>query len=165
MQYALEHAEAEPEKIKILSDDCLLAKRNYEALNTQLIEELPHFLEAAVKMLQHQLTVLVQMQYAFHDSASKIFTSYCDRVEQSSEIQIKHLTAIAQVSQKLVQLSFVPASLATNFTSKMAIPRRVSEGSVSPQISPQASPRTLKSLVSPQRGAFIEEEPEIEEEV
>ena len=32
MQYALEHAE-EPEKIKQLREDCLLAKRNYEALN------------------------------------------------------------------------------------------------------------------------------------
>ena len=51
MQYALEHAE-EPEKIKQLREDCLLAKRNYEALNAQLLEELPHFLELALKLVQ-----------------------------------------------------------------------------------------------------------------
>ena len=57
MQYALEHAE-EPEKIKQLQEDCLLAKRNYEALNAQLLEELPHFLQLALKLVRHALIVL-----------------------------------------------------------------------------------------------------------
>ena len=35
-QSALEHAE-EPEKIKQLREECLQAKRNYEALNAQLL--------------------------------------------------------------------------------------------------------------------------------
>ena len=164
-QYAYEHAE-EQDKIKQLKDTCLLARRNYEALNTQLLEELPHFLEATVSMLQHQLTVLVQAQYGFHMDVSKLLFPVCEVIETSAEIQVKHATEVAVISQKLTQLSLVPASLAMNFTTKTAIPKRSSEGSLSSEGSPLSSrdPFILKSLVSPKQGGVVSLAEEMEEE-
>ena len=61
-QSALEHAE-EPEKIKQLREECLQAKRNYEALNAQLLEELPHFTSKAASLSTHLLKLLLQVHY------------------------------------------------------------------------------------------------------
>ena len=116
VQYALEHAE-EPEKIRQLREYCLLAKRNYEALNVQLLEELPRFVTLSLKLLQHTLIVLVQAQYTFHDAVSKTLEALAGNVEGYTEIQQKHAQGVAVIAQQLVQLSLVPASLAMNFTS------------------------------------------------
>ena len=169
LQYAYEHAE-EPDKIKQLREESLLAKRNYEALNTQLLEELPNLLEIATHMLQHQLTVLVQAQYAFHTDVSKLLYPFCEEIEGSAEIHTKHVTELAVVSQKLTQLSLVPASLAMNFTLKAAIPKRGSEGSLSSSEGVALSPRDPLTVSSPPSEGVhsldeeLEDEPEEDQE-
>ena len=156
MQYALEN---EPEKTKQLQDDCTMARRNYEALNTQLLEELPHFIESTVKMLQHLIATMVHAQYLFHSSVSKHYDQFCkDPPEGSSEIQALQTAELATISKKLVKLSIVPASLSMNFTAKSSV-KRISEGSISPK-----SARTLTTLVSPQRGSEMPQLKEREEE-
>ena len=151
MQYALEHAE-EPEKIKQLREDCLLAKRNYEALNAQLLEELPHFLELALKLVQHALTVLVHAKYTFHSAVCDILEPLSGGIEQSSDIQRKHAREIGAIAQKLVQLSLVPASLAINFSNATPVKHK-HQTNGSPSFP-----------VSPPRNQLIREEEEEEEE-
>lgn len=147
MQYVLDHTENEPEKIKQLQDDCTLARRNYEALNTQLLEELPNFIETTTKMFQHLLATVVHAQYLLHSSVSKLYDPFCrDTREDSATIQTEHADELAAIAKKLVQLSIVPASLSINFTARSSM-KRTSEGSVSPRV-----PHSVKPLVSPQRG-------------
>ena len=119
MQYALERAE-DPEKIAQLREESLLAKRNYEALNTQLLEELPHFLEAVVSMLKHQLSVLTQAQHSFTSSMSSYLQSLpClkDSAPSSSQqIQQQHAEEMIVICKELSKLSLVPATLGMNFS-------------------------------------------------
>ena len=149
MQYALDRTEiAEPEKLKQLQEDCTMARRNYEALNTQLLEELPNFIESTMKMLRHLLATVVHAQYLFHNSVSKLYDPFCSdsKLDDSAEIQASHMAELAAIAKKLVQLSIVPASLSMNFTARSTA-RRSSEVSSSPK-----TVHTLTSLVSPQRG-------------
>ena len=166
MQYALDHTENEPEKFRQLQEDCTMARRNYEALNTQLLEELPNFIESTMKMLQHLLATVVHAQYLFHSSVSKLYDPLCKgKLDSSADIQVEHAQELATITKKLVQLSIVPASLSINFTAKSTVNRKTSEGSVSPKVT-----NSLKSLVSPQRGGEIatvvepKEEEDIEDE-
>ena len=164
MQYVLDHTENEPEKYRQFQEDCTLARRNYEALNTQLLEELPNFIESTVKMLQHLLTTVVHAQYLFHSSVSKLYDPYCEDslTNDSTKIQADHTAELAAIAKKLVQLSIVPTSLSINFTARTSVKRK-SEGSISPKTT-----HNLKSLVSPRRGGEIpqahEEENEDEEQ-
>lgn len=159
-QYAFEHAE-EPDKIKQLREESLLAKRNYEALNTQLLEELPNFLEISVSMLQHQLMVLVQAQYTFHMDVSKLLYPFCQEIESSSEIHAKHASRVAYLSHELTQLSMVPASLAMNFTGKTSIPKRASEGSLTSEGSSPLSPHDPLLISSPPADTLFSLEEEL----
>ena len=167
MQYTLDRTENEPdlEKFRQLQEDCTMARRNYEALNTQLLDELPNFIETVVKMLQHLLATVVHAQYLFHSSVSKLYDPLCEgKLDNSADIQAEHAQELAIVTKKLVQLSIVPASLSINFTAKSTMNRKISEGSVSPKVT-----NSLKSLVSPQRGRDIaaaepKEEEDIEDE-
>lgn len=117
LQYALDHAE-DSEKIAQLREDVLVAKRNYEALNTQLLEELPSFIDCVMTMLQHQLTVLVQAQYMFCSSVADMLPSLLPPSSQHTtapEIEKHHAEQLVTVCKELNQLSLVPASLCTNF--------------------------------------------------
>ena len=138
----MDHSE-EAEKIKQLRDDCLLAKRNYEALNIQLLEELPHFVQLASSVIQNTLVVLVRLQFAFYSTAHTLFKQITDGpvaregdgvgVPQSStEIQTDHNRAMAEISQKLIQLSLVPTSLAMTYIIPGTIrsAKRISETSL-----------------------------------
>ena len=96
-----------------------MAKRNYEALNEQLIEELPHFLQLVLNMLQHTLIVLVQLQFKFHTDVHTLLERLTDSANkrprvplQSGEIQETHSRALAEVTSRLIQLSIVPTYLA-----------------------------------------------------
>ena len=159
MQYALDHTENEPEKFGQLQEDCTMARRNYEALNAQLIEELPNFIESTMKMLRHLLATVVHAQYLFHNSVSKLYDPFCNdsKLEDSAELQARQTAELAAIAKKLVQLSIVPASLSMNFTAKSSS-RRTSEVSSSPK-----TVHTLMSLVSPQRGGEMAQ-PEAKEE-
>ena len=83
MQYALEHAE-EPEKIKQLRED-------------QLLEDLPHFLQLSLKLVQHALTVLVHAQYTFHSAVCDILEPLSGGIEQSSDIQQQHAREVGAI--------------------------------------------------------------------
>ena len=122
-------AAEEPDKIKQLRDACTMAKRNYEALNEQLIEELPHFIQLALNMIHHTLTVLVQLQFKFHTGVHTVLEQLADTASvtaekdggsrpplQSSELQEMHYKALAEVTVRLISLSIVPTSLAMNYT-------------------------------------------------
>lgn len=119
MQYALDHAE-ESEKIAQFREESLLAKRNYEALNTQLLEELPQFIEAVLNMLNHQLTVLVQAQYNFTSSVSSFLESLpCLSGSTSSstqEVEQQHAEQMVVICKELSKLSLVPTTLGINFS-------------------------------------------------
>lgn len=134
MQYALDRAD-DPEKIAQLREETLLAKRNYEALNAQLLEELPHFIDSVVKMLQHQLTVLVQGLYSFHTSVVAIFPpllSLSEAIGSSAEVRQDHTDQLASFCKNLAKLTIVPSSLSMNFSLRATTPRRTPvEGSTS----------------------------------
>lgn len=119
MQYALDHAE-DSEKIAQLREESLLAKRNYAALNTQLLEELPSFIEAVVDMVKHQLTVLVQAQYTFTSSVASFLQSLASLSSSvpttSLEIQQQHAEQLVAICKELSKLSLVPASLGVNLS-------------------------------------------------
>lgn len=149
MQWALERAAAdEVDKIRQLRESATLARRNYEALNTQLLEELPDFLELSAECTQHLLSVLVQAHLAFHRDASAILLSLLPPLldgedeDGSSMLRQQHALQVATVSQKLVQLSLVPASLAMNFTTPVKV-RRASD------LQSESSPTLLHAVVSP----------------
>ncbi len=127
VQYALDHAE-ESDRIAQLREDSLLAKRNYEALNTQLLEELPCFIEAVVNMLYHQLTVLVQAQYTFSAAVAALFPPLLasSTVPSSSpqhqapatqtQVQQQHAKQLILICKDLAKLSLVPTSLSLNYS-------------------------------------------------
>ena len=112
----------DPEKIRQLRDACTMAKRNYEALNEQLIEELPHFIQLAQNMINHTVIVLVQLQYRFHTAVHAILERIADMTQTdngllSSEVlQEAHGKAVAEVAGQLISLSIVPTSLAINYS-------------------------------------------------
>lgn len=122
MQYALDHAE-DSEKIAQLREELLLAKRNYEALNVKLLEELPSFIESVVKMLQHQLTVLVQAQYTFYSSVAALYPPLLPSSQLSTgpEIQQEHAEQLVAICKDLTKLSLVPASFSMNFRTASAM--------------------------------------------
>lgn len=177
MQYALDHAE-ESEKISQLREESLLAKRNYEALNTQLLEELPCFIEAVVNMLYHQLTVLVQAQYSFSSAVAELFPpllAACSSPSPSSspqhqatthaQVQQQHAKQMLTVCKDLAKLSLVPTSLSHNYSLRTDR-TRPSESSLSPSDQPEAPPD--QDTVSPDQQALacppVTEENDQEEE-
>lgn len=103
-----------------------MARRNYEALNEQLIEELPHFIQLARGMINHMLIVLIQLQFKFHTAIHTLLEQLVDicgmrsdehRMPlQSDEVQGRLSTALAEVAARLVKLSIVPTSLAMNYS-------------------------------------------------
>ena len=159
MQYALDHAE-ESEKIAQLREESLLAKRNYEALNTQLLEELPHFIEAVVNMVYHQPTVLLQAQYSFSESVSGLFPpllASCSPTQLQADTQIQvqqqHAQQLVTICKELAKLSLVPATLPLNFSIRTDRISAASKGSTSPpgqtMTSPEASPPTQSQEGNP----------------
>lgn len=123
LQYALDHAD-DTEKITQLREEVLLAKRNYEALNAQLLEELPCFTEAVTTMLQHQLTALVQAQYTFSSSVADILPPLLppqsSQLTTSTEIEQQHAEELVAVCKDLAKLSLVPASFSYSRTAAVS---------------------------------------------
>ena len=57
-QHALEKTkDKDPDRLKQLTEQCTVAKRNYEALNTQLLEELLMFRVKVSKMVSRNVAV------------------------------------------------------------------------------------------------------------
>lgn len=95
-----------------------MAKRNYEALNVQLIEELPHFIHLARNMINHTVTVLVQLQCKLHTAIHNVLEQLVDDDGTSYEddlscemIKERHCKSLSEVAGQLIVLSIVPTSL------------------------------------------------------
>ena len=110
-----------------------MAKRNYEALNHQLIEELPHFIQLALRIINHTVTVLFQLQFRFHTAIHTILEQLADqygpRTEErclitSDTIQGSLSQSLSGIAGRLISLSVVPASLA------MSLPAAAVRGSL-----------------------------------
>ena len=104
-------------------------------------------MQLALKLVQHALTVLVHAQYTFHSAVCDILEPLSGGIEQR-----KHVREIGAISQKLVQLSLVPASLAINFSSATPVKHK-HQMNGSPSFP-----------VSPPHNQLIQEEEEEEEE-
>ena len=116
LQRTLERAD-DHEHITQLREECLLAKRNYDALNTQLLDELPHFLETSTSLLNLTLSAFLQGQYSFHDAIGGLLgpiafdtKSDLDAVA-TNNLKDSHASELSIVCRKLGQLSITPASL------------------------------------------------------
>ena len=116
LQRTLEHAD-DHEHITQLREECLLARRNYDALNTQLLDELPHFLETCTSLVNLTLSVFLQGQYSFHDAIGGLLgpiafdtKSDLDSVT-TNDLKDCHASELLVMCKKLGQLSITPASL------------------------------------------------------
>ena len=110
-----------------------MAKRNYEALNHQLIEELPHFIQLALRIINHTVTVLFQLQFRFHTAVHAILEQLADQYGPRNEerclvtsdtIQGSLSLSLSGIAGRLISLSVVPASLA------MSLPAAAVRGSL-----------------------------------
>ena len=119
-----------------------MAKRNYEALNQQLIEELPRFIQLVQSIIDHTVTVLFQLQFRFHTAVHaalhQLAEQYTPRnrslpLSSSETIQAAHSEALSEVGGQLISLSIVPASLTMSLpTAIRSGHQRVSESSGPP---------------------------------
>ena len=133
LQHDLERA-SEPDRILQLREKCELAKRNYEALNAQLLEELPLFCDRVTQAVAHLLLEFTRVQHRYHQAVAEVFSSGDATSNgvaggengESEMIAVPHLmgqhilsslsSSLTTVSQHLSQLSIVPASLSTSFS-------------------------------------------------
>ncbi len=126
LQYQLDHSE-DSEKIALLKEEVLLAKRNYEALNVQLLEELPHLVKAVTSTVHHLLLVLLQAQHSFTSSVARelqnLMASCVEvhplakvSISSSAELQRAHAEELTTLCRKLTNLSLVPTSIASVFS-------------------------------------------------
>ena len=116
-----------------------MAKRNYEALNQQLIEELPRFIQLTQHFINRAVTVLFQLQLQFHTAVQsalhQLAGQYIPRnrslpLSSSEAIQATHSKALSEVGGRLISLSIVPASLTMSLPAAVRSGhRRVSESS------------------------------------
>lgn len=123
LQYVMDHTD-DSEKIPHLREDLLLAKRTYEALNVQLLEELPQFLQAVTSMLEHLLRVLLQAQHSLTTSMSDVLQLLCTSEQlslvacasSSTDLQKSHADHLFILCKDLTKLSLVPTSIAMHFS-------------------------------------------------
>ena len=133
LQHDLEKAN-EPDRIQQLREKCELAKRNYEALNAQLLEELPLFCERVSQAASHLLMEFIHVQLSYHqavvndfDSSNIVCNGLGSQYDTEEDFRTSEYLAAQQiisslssslvaVSQNLSQLSIVPVSLSTSFS-------------------------------------------------
>lgn len=134
LQHDLEKA-SETDRIQQLRERCELAKRNYEALNFQLLEELPLFCERVSHVAAHLLQEFTYIQHSYHQSVVSALMSCgaaaieleveepdsAEGVKAAKPLEAQQIittlsSALAAVSQNLSQLSIVPVSLSTSFS-------------------------------------------------
>ena len=126
LQYQLDKSD-DSEKIPLLKEEVLLAKRNYEALNVQLLEELPHLLQIATETVEHLLQVLLQAQHSFSSSVACALTSLLATcaadhplarlpLSSSSDLHQAQADELCILCKDLTRLSLVPTSIATAFS-------------------------------------------------
>ncbi|XP_019851340.1 PREDICTED: rho guanine nucleotide exchange factor 37-like [Amphimedon queenslandica] len=116
LQYDMERC-SEPDKLQQLREDVTLAKRTYEALNTQLIEDLPLFSDKALQGLRLILVSYLEKSLSFHENMSAILSGGQEEAAATTEEDIMrvHKEELKDLLENLCTLSVIPSSLSLSF--------------------------------------------------
>ena len=113
-QHALEKTkDKDPDKLKQLTEQCTTAKRNYEALNTQLLEELPMFRVKVSKMVSRSVAVFLRAQNQLYLEWAGLLQSLITSDEGLGIVEM-HSVLLQEACQQLTQLSVVPSWLGSH---------------------------------------------------
>ena len=113
-QHALERTkDKDPDKLKQLTEQCTTAKRNYEALNTQLLEELPIFRVKVSKMVSRSVAVFLRAQNQLYLEWAGLLQSLITSDEGLGIVEM-HSVLLQEACQQLTQLSVVPSWLGSH---------------------------------------------------
>lgn len=114
LQHALEKTkDKEPDRLKQLTEQCTAAKRNYEALNTQLLEELPVFRVKVSKMVSRNVAVFLRAQNQLYLEWAELLQSLITSDEGMGLVEM-HNILLQEACQQLTQLSVVPSWLGSH---------------------------------------------------
>ena len=127
--------------------------RTYEALNAQLLEELPQFSSRVAGVAARLLHVFLGLQATWHQNVLGILSNGTTPISDTSFISA-HAQALASVCQQLSVLHIVPVSLSVSFSR-----HRPAGESATPPISSRreqyfpASARDLRKLAASNRNS------------
>ena len=111
-QHALEKTkDKDSDRLKQLTEQCTVAKRNYEALNTQLLEELPTFRVKVSKMVSRNVAVFLRAQNQLYLEWAGLLQVVSD---EGVELVEMHNSLLQEACQQLTQLSVVPSWLGSH---------------------------------------------------
>lgn len=114
LQHTLEKTkDRDPDRLKQLTEQCTVAKRNYEALNTQLLEELPMFRAEVSKMVSRCVAVFLHAQNQLYLEWAELLQSLVSSDEGVGLVEL-HNALLQEACQQLTQLSVVPSWLGSN---------------------------------------------------
>ena len=114
LQHALEKTkDKDPDKLKQLTKQCTAAMHNYEALNTQLLEELPVFRVKVSKMVSRSVAVFLRAQNQLYLEWAELLQSLITSDEGVGLVEM-HNVLLQEACQQLTQLSVVPSWLGSN---------------------------------------------------
>ena len=114
LQHALEKTkDKDPDKLKQLNEQCTAAKRNYEALNTQLLEELPLFRAKVAKMVSWCIAVLLRAHNHLYLEWAGLLQSVSSSEEGVGLVE-QHSQLLQEACHQLTQLSVVPSWLGSH---------------------------------------------------
>lgn len=114
LQHALEKTkDKEPDRLKQLTEQCTAAKRNYEALNTQLLEELPVFRVKVSKMVSRNIAIFLRAQNQLYLEWAELLQSLVSSEEGVGLVEM-HNILLQEACQQLTQLSVVPSWLGSH---------------------------------------------------
>ena len=113
-QHGLEKTkDKDPDRLKQLTEQCTVAKRNYEALNTQLLEELPTFRVKVSKMVSRNVAVFLRAQNQLYLEWAGLLQSLIVSDEGVGLVEM-HNSLLQEACQHLTQLSVVPSWLGSH---------------------------------------------------
>ena len=113
-QHALEKTkDKDPDRLKQLTEQCTVAKRNYEALNMQLLEELPTFRLKVSKMISRSVAVFLRAQNQLYLEWAELLQSLIIPDEGVGLVEM-HNSLLQEACQQLTQLSVVPSWLGSH---------------------------------------------------
>lgn len=114
LQHALEKTkDKDPDRLRQLTEQCTTAKRNYEALNTQLLEELPVFRVKVSKMVSRCVSVFLRAQNQLYLEWAGLLQSLVSLDEGVGLVEL-HNGLLQEACQHLTQLSIVPSWLGSH---------------------------------------------------
>ncbi|KAI6661385.1 hypothetical protein LOD99_9968 [Oopsacas minuta] len=98
-------------KLKAMKDELQLAKLNYDALNQQLLDDIPKFCSMAEDYLQKCLSALIHSISGFYTRMELAFKKIAKPLPSDlSEIEKVHLEKLHRACCAMCNLHFIPAS-------------------------------------------------------